>query len=575
MLGVPRKLFETFLLSLAMLGASIGQYYLTIAPELSVASLGWIAAGALFLVYHRFSREDVRCTFRGAVFSNFFNSRFAILAICLVSIFFVCFRIGTFPPGLNHDAAWEGLYALRILKGEPYTPYTPEAWGRETLTFYLRALSIWLLGPSVLAIQLPGMILGVLTVPFFFLWMRLMFGGRFAFLAALFLAVSGWHLVFSRTGWRSDFQPFFMVVTCYFFSKGILKFKQIDFSIAGVFLGLTLHCYNGARAFPLVFVFYSLLYRFFNESGRRKWRSYLCGFLNLTLSCSIVAAPLIWYAFNNWDEFMGRASALRNASTLSEAIKASLLLFNYRGNGDDFFIGEPALEYLPAIFFVFGILFGFTKIKDSRIQFLLTGLIVNLLPGLLSKPNLNRDIGTMIFVYPFVGLGAMLFLHQCQSIIPRYKNGASYLIVLFIVGLAALSSYQQYLGNNRRSIWGYYPETTVLGRYMKTLPPQSEIWIGGDNFPRDTLTYLTYDGSDEPMTRNYTWVDDIESLIKLPQIEFTGSCRAFILGVQQQQSREIFDILKERYPGGKVVDLHYPIETGPIFAQALLISTND
>ena len=41
------------------------------------------------------------------------------------------------PAGMNHDAAFNGMYALHVLQGAPYTPYVSAAWGRETLFMYL------------------------------------------------------------------------------------------------------------------------------------------------------------------------------------------------------------------------------------------------------------------------------------------------------------------------------------------------------------------------------------------------------------------------------------------------------
>ena len=42
---------------------------------------------------------------------------------------------------------------------------------------------------------------------------------------------------------------------------------------------------------------------------------------------------------------------------------------------------------------------------------------------------------------------------------------------------AMAATYSEYLGPNRRPIWGFYPETTVLGRYLKTIVPRYSIWV--------------------------------------------------------------------------------------------------
>ena len=106
-------------------------------------------------------------------------------------------------------------------------------------------------------------------------------------------------------------------------------------------------------------------------------------------------------------------------TTVWTAFRQSLLLYNYWGNGDDFFVSTPALEYPAAIFLVFGLLWALMKIRDERAQFLLLGLVVNAIPGVVSKPNMNRDIGTMPFIYFLVALGVMFFAQQLVRLVPR------------------------------------------------------------------------------------------------------------------------------------------------------------
>jgi hypothetical protein len=70
------------------------------------------------------------------------NKLLHFISITLIAglfLFIATYKIGDkFPPGLNHDAAWNGLYAIRILNGEPFTVYTSEAWGRETQSYLIK-----------------------------------------------------------------------------------------------------------------------------------------------------------------------------------------------------------------------------------------------------------------------------------------------------------------------------------------------------------------------------------------------------------------------------------------------------
>ena len=317
------------LLAGALAGGAAGQYWLSIRYVQQWSAAAWSAAVVCFVLLYVLGR-DARELPAASAPEPELSRRVEwalLLLVCGIGVFFAVFRLSEFPPGLNHDAAWEGMYAMRILQGIPYAPYVSAAWGRETFTFYLRALSILILGPTKMAVQAPSVVAGILTLPFFYWWARNMFGVRFALLATLLLGVSGWHLVFSRTGWRSDFQPFFTVITCCFFIRGMMTARVLDFALSGVALALTVNTYNAARSLPLLFPLW--LWASVVQSWR--WRGFVrrygSGLAAMAATFSVTVAPLAWYAFNNWGKFQARAAALEGMTTPLTAVKQTLLLF--------------------------------------------------------------------------------------------------------------------------------------------------------------------------------------------------------------------------------------------------------
>jgi sugar lactone lactonase YvrE len=554
----------------AYTAGAAGQYWLTIDPRLTWSAYAWGGAVLLFLCAWFVGDQGSELPSRDAGELDATTEGILLAIVLAVGAFFSFYGLDRFPPGLNHDAAWEGLYGIRILDGEPYTPYAIEAWGRETLTFYLRAVSIWLMGPTSTAVIAPGVVLGFLTLPFFYWWARNMFGPRFALVATLLFGVSGWHLVFSRTGWRSDFQPFFTVFTCCFFIRGMLSARPMDFVLAGVGLALTINVYNAARVFPALFVLWLVAVRFQSWTGRGFRRRYLVPLLFMAAAFLIAIAPMAWFAATHWSAFQSRMAALRGQSTLTQALLSSALLFNFFGNGDDFFVTEPALEYPTAVLFVFGLVWTILRWRDERSQFLLLGFIIGLLPGLVSRPNLNRDVGTMPFVYFFVAMGAVYLAQQLHALVPRIGRYLAIGVLIIVSAAATGAGFSDYLGPNPRRIWGFYPETTVLGRYLNTLVPDNAIWVGGDNYPRDTITYLTYQGSGSPTRRNYTWLDDIGTLRTAQLRPAAGKGMVFALA-NNGHGQSVFRYLERRYPDHIVHELRYPESGGPVFAKVLLV----
>ena len=568
--GVPWRWVRLLLLVGALAGGAAGQYYLSIRYVQHWSAAAWSAAALCCVLLYVLGRDARELPAPSAPEMSRTTEWVLLALVCGTGVFFGVFRLSEFPPGLNHDAAWEGMYAIRILQGIPYAPYVSAAWGRETFTFYLRALSILILGPTKMAVQAPSVVCGILTLPFLYWWARNMFGVRFALLVTLLFGVSGWHLVFSRTGWRSDFQPFFTVMTCCFFIRGMMTARLLDFAVSGVALALTVNTYNAARSLPLLFP----LWLFASISQSWTWRGFVrrygAGLAAMAVTFGVTVAPLAWYAFNNWGKFQARAAALEGMTTPLTAVKQTLLLFNYWGNGDDFFVNTPALEYPAAIFLVFGMVWLLARASDERAQFLLLGLVVNALGGLVSKPNMNRDIGMMPFIYFGVALGVTFFATHVERLIPRVGRVLATVLVVAVCVAAADATYRQYLSRNRRQIWGYYPETTVLGSYLKTLVPDYRIWVGGANFPRDALTYLSYPGTGDPMVPRYVWLDDVTAVLRGRLPTTAGKGLAFVLANEDRGPLVLAELARQ-FPQHAVVDLRYPPETGWVFAKALLV----
>lgn len=567
---VPRRWLRLLLLAGALAGGIAGQYWLSLEYLPVRSALAWGAAALCFVLLYA-SSGDVRVLPAAgeAELSRTVERVLFGLVLC-IGVFFAVFRLSEFPPGLNHDAAWEGMYAIRILNGEPYTAYANEAWGRETFTFYLKALSIKLLGPTQLGVQGPSIVGGLLTLPFLYWWARSMFGARLALMATLLLGVSGWHLVFSRTGWRSDLQPLFTAMTCYFFIRAMNTARSLDFVLAAIGLAATLNTYNGARTFPLLFGLWVVLVAVQSWHWRSFLRRYGAGLSTFILAFMVAIAPLAWVAGTRWKEFTGRAVFLVGTYSFTGNLKAAALMYNYWGNGDDFFRDTPGLEFPAAVFLVFGLLWCLARWRDERAQFLLLGVLVNLLPGIASNPNLNRGIGTMPFIFLIVALGVLFCARELARLIPRLGMTLGVLFLVAVGGASMYATYAEYLSHSRREIWGYYPETTVLGNFMQPLVSRYTIWVGGANFPHDTLLFLTYQGAGNPeRANNFVWLDNVTSLLKRQLAPNPGKGMAFILATEGPGPGVLKEMAR-RYPSHQMVDLRYP-NSDQVFARALLV----
>ena len=161
--------------------------------------------------------------------------QFAILFILLIAAFLRLSELPMLPPGLNFDEAGSGAAALEILSG------SPKLWwrlggGQEPLWPYLTALSTAILGNIPLALRLPAALISILSVAAVYpLMLTLRLGGKrqnrrdsqmIALYTALGLALSGWHLHFSRLGFRAILLPLFSTLAFYFFWRSLTARSQ-------------------------------------------------------------------------------------------------------------------------------------------------------------------------------------------------------------------------------------------------------------------------------------------------------------------------------------------------------------
>ncbi|MGD8857446.1 MAG: phospholipid carrier-dependent glycosyltransferase, partial [Chloroflexota bacterium] len=118
------------------------------------------------------------------------------------------------PPGLHYDEAANGLLAGDIGFRGQRPVFIASYTGKEVLFFYLAAAVMRVAGETVFALRLTAAYLGLLTVAAaYWLGRMLLADRRLAVLAAGLLAVSFWHILFSRLGFRAISQPLLQALT--------------------------------------------------------------------------------------------------------------------------------------------------------------------------------------------------------------------------------------------------------------------------------------------------------------------------------------------------------------------------
>lgn len=220
--------------------------------------------------------------------------KLCLLIILVLATLLRVWRLDINPPGLTPDEASLGYNAYSILKTgkDEYGKFLPiifKSFGdyKPGLYVYLTIPFVAVFGLNEWSVRLPSAIAGVITVYLVYLMVK-EFGyilhvtssgnklltTNYQLLATItssLLAVSPWHIQFSRGAWEINVALTLTLVGIYFFLKSLKTPKSLILS--ALFFSLTLIAYQGAKLSTaivlvcLVLVFYKEVIKWIRLEG--------------------------------------------------------------------------------------------------------------------------------------------------------------------------------------------------------------------------------------------------------------------------------------------------------------------
>src|SRR3972149_6859742 len=177
-----------------------------------------------------------------------FVGRKNIILILIVLLAFVLrfYRLDSYPA-LNADEAAIGYNAYSLVRtgldehGNPW-PIHFQSFNdyKPGLYFYIVLPFVKFFGLNELSVRAPAAFLGVLTVLVIYLLVKELFKNKkLALISSLFLAISPWHIHFSRGGWEVSVATFFITLGLYFFVKAIRKSNLLLFALCSLLFALS------------------------------------------------------------------------------------------------------------------------------------------------------------------------------------------------------------------------------------------------------------------------------------------------------------------------------------------------
>ena len=195
------------------------------------------------------------------------NSKIYLVLILFLAAFLRFYQLGINPPSLDWDEVSLGYNAYSLLKtgkdefgrAWPISIRSFEDYKPAVYT-YLTIPAVAIFGLNEFAVRLPGAILGTLTVLVTYFLVRELFNQKMGFVVTLLLAISPWHLQFSRVAFEASAALFFVVTGCWLFLKGTNRGKWLILSV--VFLVLSFYTYHSPRlVVPLILLGWGVYFR--------------------------------------------------------------------------------------------------------------------------------------------------------------------------------------------------------------------------------------------------------------------------------------------------------------------------
>ena len=377
--------------------------------------------------------------------------RWTVLTILLftaVGFYLRVYELTRIPYPMHGDEGSVGTEGYRILKGEITYPFATGWSSQPNLSFLPAAITLKVFGPGLFGLRMFPVLAGTLAVPLMYLLAR-QFGSRLmAALALIFLATYHFHIQFSRIAVSNITDTFFGLATFSMLLLGERKRWPPLFCAAGIFAGLAINSYAGARIIGLIAALYML---FLFATERRAWRAHLLLGGAFTFGFLVVAAPQLYYFAHHLDQFNARlnevgmlqsgvlqaemaANHTSAAGILWRQFVRGALAFNFYPARHFYSLTIPLLDFVSSIFFVLGLGFVIMRIRQPRFFLLFIWLLSELvLAGMLTSdaPNAER----FILLSPLAALLTVLGMYHTGNLLAQAARTGPWLAYLIASAL--------------------------------------------------------------------------------------------------------------------------------------------
>ena len=361
-------------------------------------------------------------------------------------------------------------------------------WANASMYFVPHAALIRLIGPSVLAIRLPGALAAAFAATATYALGRLAFGRRVGLAAGVLVAASHLHVHVSRMGLGHGLDALLSAVALWGLYRGFTQRDIRAATLGGVALGLAQYGYVGARMIDLVAVVivvglgvFAVMRTLFR--GRRLGESLSDavppGPLFAAFGASLVTAgPMLRWALVRPDDYLSRLNTeglLQSGQVeemLGDAAGPLAIALGQTRDAALAFVGAPAVQFyftehpmltvLWASLFVLGLALAVRHIGQARFWMPLAHVLVSgMVLGLASNTSTAayRISGVLPSVAVLSAVALFLLVDAAHGLIQTVR--ARRTTAMMVVGLVVVFELWAYVGSFAPGC-GYWGRTSAI-----------------------------------------------------------------------------------------------------------------
>ena len=280
-----------------------------------------------------------------------------LLAILLLATALRFFQLGRVPAGMAVDEVAIGYNGFAIWQTRrdewlEFLPISFRSYGdyKAPLAIYLNGISTALFGLNLWAVRLPFAVFSILAILGFYLLVKELLiqskmDKNLALWAAFFLALSPWHIHYSRLGFEAGIALSLLIWALYFFYRYFRQQKFWQMALSAILACLTLYTYHSSKiTIPLLFGIVFLLQL---KKTKIKWTHLI---ITLVLSLFLLS-PLAYDAIYGEGLTRAGSSILLAEMALGEKLKI---------------LGDNTLSYFSWDFLAKGQVMGQLRHGDAR-----------------------------------------------------------------------------------------------------------------------------------------------------------------------------------------------------------------